>query len=236
MANASGPLYYLELPEQQTLVLYEWERDELANHAKKLGFTFNTKPVMGYYDDYGKTWMVLLWELDHDRCPFLTQDSTCCVYEQRPMVCRVFPLYSDFFDPICSSKELIPGSEYPHPIAKGCPAIPETDVSGITALGKTSCFEVLKMLHANYQSSFKSGVQDAAIRNYFFQSVYKRCESKIIIHLHRGGKPKEGATEPILSYLTKLGLWEESETLGLIEAAKQDAEKWIEGFKKWGTA
>lgn len=77
--------------EMENLALFEWEKKRL------LEFDPSTEIVPGNKIKYGKTDIILYWGLKGKggQCPFLRfekEKSKCSIYNDRPLVCRSFPL------------------------------------------------------------------------------------------------------------------------------------------------
>ncbi|MBI4448827.1 YkgJ family cysteine cluster protein [Candidatus Woesearchaeota archaeon] len=50
-------------------------------------------------DPKTKSRVILLSQLGESRCPFLAKDASCQIYEERPLVCRGYPVQSTGLDP-----------------------------------------------------------------------------------------------------------------------------------------
>jgi Fe-S-cluster containining protein len=75
-----------------TIGLFEWEVQVLETNAKRFSIPLRLKPNFIMLDDYSKKLIATMWDLDHDNCPFLSEDNKCKIYEDRPLVCQTYPL------------------------------------------------------------------------------------------------------------------------------------------------
>lgn len=72
-----------------TLTLTPEKKKRFENNAKKLNVTieFIPKKII-IKDDYIN---VIDWSIRHDIYPFLEGMNVCRIYEERPLICHVFP-------------------------------------------------------------------------------------------------------------------------------------------------
>jgi Fe-S-cluster containining protein len=87
-------IHFLELPNKAGIALFKDEKDSLAKLAKEKGVELKIKPLRGFLGKDKKI-CVFKWFIDHDECPFLTNNS-CSIYESKPLVCRSFPYLPPF--------------------------------------------------------------------------------------------------------------------------------------------
>lgn len=73
------------------LTLFDFEAEILKKKAKKIALSL--KPVNFIADKVSKKAIVLLWSIENKECPFLDKKE-CIIYENRPLVCRAFPVVS----------------------------------------------------------------------------------------------------------------------------------------------
>lgn len=69
----------------------DWELDRIRAGADRLGVFVDLVPhhvLLSSKDDI----IVATWSLNHNVCPFIGEDRRCRIYEDRPMVCRAYPL------------------------------------------------------------------------------------------------------------------------------------------------
>jgi len=83
-----GPLYYYSNASQLRPALFGWEVELLSHLNKNFEFT----PRTFVYDVKTSKPLVLTYNLNNDRCVFLEEENNCSIYENRPLVCRSFPL------------------------------------------------------------------------------------------------------------------------------------------------
>jgi len=75
------------------LTLFDFEAEILKKKAKKEKISLSLKPVNFIADKVSKKAIVLLWNIENKECPFLDKKQ-CIIYENRPLVCRAFPVVS----------------------------------------------------------------------------------------------------------------------------------------------
>ncbi len=85
-------IYYLTIPARMTILLLDWEARQLDRMAEKMGIVFRYTPFMAAKDSRSDRVLVLVWNMDHDDCPFLDERSRCKVYDDRPLHCMSFPI------------------------------------------------------------------------------------------------------------------------------------------------
>lgn len=91
--HTKPPLVFMPVPPSlKTIGLFEWEVSTLKKKAKELSLSIRMKPDTIVWDQNSKKALVLLWNLEHDDCPFLSNDNCCRIYEDRPLVCQSYPL------------------------------------------------------------------------------------------------------------------------------------------------
>ena len=75
------------------LTLFDFEAEILKKEAKKKKIALSLGPVNFIADKVSKKAIVLLWSIENKECPFLDKKE-CVIYENRPLVCRAFPVVS----------------------------------------------------------------------------------------------------------------------------------------------
>jgi len=73
------------------LPLFEWEVDELKSIAQKEGLILDIKPFIFWLDKKSGFAFTIQYGLFNEPCPFL-KNKSCSIYENRPLICRQFPL------------------------------------------------------------------------------------------------------------------------------------------------
>jgi len=92
-ARARSPyIFMLVPPSLMTLGLHEWELPGLREKAVSLSIDLRIRPSMVMWDETSKTALTIMWNLDHEDCPFFSQERICKIYKDRPLVCQTFPL------------------------------------------------------------------------------------------------------------------------------------------------
>lgn len=84
------PLYILE--EEISLSLYEWELDDFLFAGEQLGKQISIAPVLICIDQLSNIPLGLIWSILANDCPFLSESNLCLIYDQRPIICRIFPV------------------------------------------------------------------------------------------------------------------------------------------------
>jgi len=87
------PFIFSAVPRsQKTVLLFEWEIPVLDDRAKQLSVEFKVVPNDMFWDDVSGVPIVLYWNLDHDNCPFLSNENLCLIHEEKPLGCQAYPL------------------------------------------------------------------------------------------------------------------------------------------------
>ncbi len=76
-----------------TLYLHEWEVPVLKKKARSIGFELKVNPFLVFWDDVNRVPVALNWTLDYENCPFLLESKLCSINEEKPLVCRAYPLF-----------------------------------------------------------------------------------------------------------------------------------------------
>lgn len=79
--------------------IYLDETDQIESLAAQNNLKIRVDPDIMYYDELNSRLIILTYalQIDNDGCPFF--QSQCSIYEQRPIVCKAYPLT------ICPSNE-----------------------------------------------------------------------------------------------------------------------------------
>jgi len=88
MYEKTGIIYIYPL-ERFTISITSKEKETMERKAEELNIKLVIRPKKLMIKD-GKI-AVLDWFLDHEHCPFLKDDNVCQIYEDRPLICKVFP-------------------------------------------------------------------------------------------------------------------------------------------------
>jgi len=75
------------------LPLYDWEVPELENIAKSKNIEIDIRPVSIFYDSISKKFFAVIYGMFDPPCRFYSKEKGCTIYENRPFVCRTFPLF-----------------------------------------------------------------------------------------------------------------------------------------------
>lgn len=86
-------LYNIFPSSLKTIGIFEWEVSILKKYATKLSIPLKIEPDIILWDQNSRVSIVILWNLDHDDCPFLSEDDKCRIYNERPLVCQAYPLF-----------------------------------------------------------------------------------------------------------------------------------------------
>lgn len=84
-------IHLLVPTDKATIGLTLEEKDKLESKAKMMGINLLIKPLKCIITKNDEP-IIIKWFIDHDSCPFLDEDYTCRIYEDRPIICRAFPL------------------------------------------------------------------------------------------------------------------------------------------------
>jgi Fe-S-cluster containining protein len=89
------PYWFSAVPLlEKTLLLLEWEIPVLQERARQLSIELKVVPDDMIWDDVSNVPIVLQWNLDHNDCPFLSENNHCLVNENKPLCCQAYPLMS----------------------------------------------------------------------------------------------------------------------------------------------
>ena len=144
----------------RALILYKWEKDKLIELAKKHNKKIDVSPLMFFFDEKTQTNVVITYQFNMEnvkKCPFLFANH-CMIYEDRPLVCKAFPLTYINIDPpsinfavyICKEAERIMNSN--------------SDLSYSTLclkenLGEEMILNSLALHQGGYESLFKDALE-----------------------------------------------------------------------------
>jgi len=103
--NEKTIFYILPEIEKTSLALFEFEVERLKQLAKEKNIVLKIAPLKGVLSSSG-TPVIFNWMLDHDSCPFL-ENNRCLIYEDRPLVCRSFPLYTSVASALEGEKKIM---------------------------------------------------------------------------------------------------------------------------------
>lgn len=88
--NETRPLHLVVKPDQLTISIDNTEKEIIEKIAKEKGINVNFRPCNVIVDDKNRI-NVLYWDIDHDDCPFINNKNECEIYNERPVICRMFP-------------------------------------------------------------------------------------------------------------------------------------------------
>jgi len=77
-------------PQGIALPVFDWETGKIKEEARKKGKYASLRPLWVAID-YKDRPVVVMWNLDHNDCPFL-EENKCTIYGNRPTICRSFPV------------------------------------------------------------------------------------------------------------------------------------------------
>lgn len=87
-------IHLIGTPNDSTIGIFEWELQRLIDLGKNQNKIVKIEPFLVIYDSIIKKGLVLIWNLDHDDCPFITSENICSIYEKRPLICQSYPFTS----------------------------------------------------------------------------------------------------------------------------------------------
>ncbi len=94
MYSKYGILYLAPLSDI-TINVWPEEAEKLRRIAIEKGVDVKLRPKRAVYDEKNNELIILDYFIDHDVCPFFDKKKrTCGVYDDRPLICRAFPLLS----------------------------------------------------------------------------------------------------------------------------------------------
>jgi Fe-S-cluster containining protein len=74
------------------LPIFEWEVEIIKKIAKERGINLDIRPSDVFLDKKSDTAFCCMYGLFNEPCNFL-KENKCSIYEKRPLVCRMFPLF-----------------------------------------------------------------------------------------------------------------------------------------------
>ncbi|MHB8585711.1 MAG: YkgJ family cysteine cluster protein [Thermoplasmatota archaeon] len=91
--EAAGHGIY-HLPRSGGLMAWAWEARAMRQAAMRRGVVLDFRPSTGIVvsRDAAKEFVTLVYELQQNECPLLASSNLCGAYEERPVVCRAYPL------------------------------------------------------------------------------------------------------------------------------------------------
>ena len=190
------------------LPLWQWETEQLQRIADERNINVIIEPLQFFFDKKSQRAVIVSWHLNHGSCVFY-RHGECTVYENRPHVCRMFPLIrSDVFEFKFGRK--------PEFTKTLCNAD-----SGQKARDAKNAEEFAAKMKAYYGNSFDVAVQNDFI-NYFIVTKIKELAEKRII-------------DPIVSPRElALRRFEKSGKIGFFDLLKEngaDTEQLIASFR-----
>ncbi|MCX6815629.1 MAG: YkgJ family cysteine cluster protein [Candidatus Aenigmarchaeota archaeon] len=82
-------------PKDVGLPVFDWEAEKIRSCADEAGKYVDLSPLW-ITVSHKKEAVVISWNLNHDVCPFL-HGNRCGIYNDRPTICRCFPVASSGF-------------------------------------------------------------------------------------------------------------------------------------------
>ncbi len=151
------------------LPLFEWEMEKLKEEAEKRGSEISIKPLQYFYDKKAEKAVIVTWHLDHSTCPFLG-DNDCTIYENRPGVCRMFPVIdSGVFSGYLRKKEI----SLPKTVCRN-------NLIHTLLTGNVSLKDYVKAMLSYYGTAFEEAVQADLINLYMAKTIRGLCDKKLI--------------------------------------------------------
>lgn len=151
------------------LPLFEWEMKKLEEEAEKRGSEISIKPLQYFHDKKTEKAVIVTWHLDHSTCPFLG-DNSCTIYENRPSICRMFPVIdSGVFSVYLGKKEI----SLPKTVCRN--NLIHTLLSGEVGLK-----DYTKAMLSYYCTAFEEAVQADLINLYMAKTIRSLYDKKLI--------------------------------------------------------
>ena len=136
-----------------TIPLHEWELPVLRKEAMKKQIALKILPFLTIWDVVNKLPIVLNWTLDHDDCPFLSKNKLCNINDNKPLVCKAYPLHCyGLTNPEPNRKIDIDRGDCPNAVVLDEMDTPE----------KIRYTDLLRRLHDAYGSSLVGMIQEEA--------------------------------------------------------------------------
>ena len=103
------PFLYQYTPLRKTsFSVLDWELPLLERKANELSFQLKVLPRLVLWDEIHKISLVLSWTFDYDNCPFLSRNNLCQINNDKPLTCKLYPLFSlSLFDREHRRKEIM---------------------------------------------------------------------------------------------------------------------------------
>jgi Fe-S-cluster containining protein len=106
MFNKFGIIYLASL-NHITINVWPEEKDILVSEAKKKNIELRIKPKRALYNLKNQELIILDYYIDHDTCPFFDKKNKLCqIYNERPLICRSYPLLTTRSYGKCKYKNL----------------------------------------------------------------------------------------------------------------------------------
>ncbi len=97
-------IIYLPKLKDITISLFPWEARTFRKIAEKRGVKLNLLPKRAILDSKNKLMIVIDYYVHHDACPFYSEKEFCTAYNDRPLVCKSFPVTKFDFKTITFGK------------------------------------------------------------------------------------------------------------------------------------
>ncbi len=149
------------------LPLWQWEAQQLQRIADERNINVIIEPLQFFFDKKSQRAVLVSWHLNHDSCMFY-KPGECTVYENRPHVCRMFPL-------IKSAVFEFKFGRKPEFTKTLCNAD-----RGQKAYGAKNAKEFAAKMKAYYGNSFGVAVQNDFINYFIATKIKELAEQKII--------------------------------------------------------
>lgn len=79
--------------ELGTLPIFDDEKIIIKQLAEKIGISVEFIPENVMMDEITGTMFCGNWGLKGNPCPFLDENNLCKIYEERPLICKAFPIH-----------------------------------------------------------------------------------------------------------------------------------------------
>lgn len=80
-------------PNVAGFTLFPWEKTEILMSAEKMGLKVKILPSTGWFNRSDNVIAVNEYFFNHKKCPFLSDSKTCSIYKDRPLICRIYPIF-----------------------------------------------------------------------------------------------------------------------------------------------
>jgi Fe-S-cluster containining protein len=160
--------------DEGTIEVFEWELERLKSLASKKGINLAVSPCRVVYDTRGDVKIVLTWAIDFDVCPFLSKNNLCTIYENRPSICRAFPILdSNILDIMTGRKKsrVVRWGKCNHDLKSE---------EILSRIGNSNLHDYFEYMYSRYGQMFLANLEMQNIDKDIIEFVKFLCETGVI--------------------------------------------------------